>query len=298
MRTNRFLVLVLVVLSTRLFALNPVKEYRITLQQIGLIGKELNIQTPDSMVLKAWFFPAQQKITQDLFMDYYNNPRMREYYAKENMPTVIICNGDWGNMSYLTNYVYELISENFNVVLFDWRGFGQSSDWEIDKDMLVLTEFLIDYQSVITYIKEMGEVDQNKIGLFGFSTGAYLSFIMATRNKSVKAMALRGIITSFEEVLPILHSISQGKNIIVPDDFPQNELPFNSSDKSFADLFLVVGEKDNRTPVWMSKKILDKYSGNKQLLIVPDAEHGGVKAPEWVYKSFFKEVSDFYVSAF
>lgn len=280
------------------YSLKPLKEYRIKPNQLGLIYKELNIITSDSLMLKAWFFPAQDTISNEMFLSYYNNPRDRKYVAKQNVPTIIICNGDWGNMSYITNYAYEITTKGFNVVLFDWRGFGESDDWDIDEDFLCYSEFLTDYNAVIDYVLKMEEVNPNKMGLFGFSTGAYLSFAIAAMRNDIKAVVTRGLITSFDDVIPILNKISPQKKIKIPNNYPQELLPINCAKYIKSNVLLVVGQKDNRTPVIMSEKIFQLLEGKKKLIIVPGAGHGGKNAPEWVMKDFFKELKIFYNNAF
>ena len=62
-----------------------------------------------------------------------------------------------------------------------------------------------------------------------------------------------------------------------------------------AAVFLVVGEKDQRTPPWMSEKILALLKGPKELWIVPGAGHGGSSAPEYTgLPEFFDRLAAFF----
>lgn len=64
-------------------------------------------------------------------------------------PTLIICNGDAGNMSYMQIDLAAVYAANgYNVVTFDWRGFGDSTEFEMNKDYLCYTEMLLDYEAV------------------------------------------------------------------------------------------------------------------------------------------------------
>jgi hypothetical protein len=60
-------------------------------------------------------------------------------------------------------------------------------------------------------------------------------------------------------------------------------------------MFLIVGEKDNRTPAWMSEQVYGKLKSQKQLWVVPNAEHGGMKGPEsYNYPEFFVRLAEFF----
>ena len=97
---------------------------------------------------------------------------------EEQRPTLVICNGDAGNMSYQQIDLAMIYAAcGFNVVTFDWRGFGASSEFEMDDDYLCYTEMLEDYRAVLAAVKGQEEVDEDCIFLMGWSTGAYLSMI-------------------------------------------------------------------------------------------------------------------------
>ena len=122
----------------------------------------------------------------------------------------------------------------------------------------------------------------------GFSTGAYLSFAVAASNPHVSAFVGRALITSFEDVLPILKKIKPDRDLKAPADYPQELLPINAAENMNVPVMLIVGEKDDRTPVWMSQKIYSKLKCPKQLWVVPGAEHGGGNGPDYLnYPEFF-----------
>jgi len=117
---------------------------------------------------------------------------------------VIFCNGDSGNMGHLVQYAKEFAVNGYNSVTFDWRGFGESGHWDTDKDRLVYTEYLLDYNAVLDEIIKLEEVDKNKIGIYGFSTGAYLSFAVSFQRPEIKALAVRALLTNFDSVIETL----------------------------------------------------------------------------------------------
>ena len=155
---------------------------------------------------------------------------------------------------------------------------------------------MLDYDAAIGYVKTRPEVDTARIGLFGYSTGAYLSFTVAAKRSDIRAFAGRGLISSFAEVIPIVNALFPERPVRRrPRGYPEDLEPVNAAPRMRSAVFLVVGEKDNRTPPWMSQKVIDRLNAPHELWIVPEGEHGGMDAPEYKnYPQFFIRLSAFY----
>ena len=91
--------------------LKPEREYRLRPENYALIYKELNVITYDGLKIKTWFFPAQDSVLDNEWENAWKNPVRKEYKLKSNAqrPTIIICNGDAGNMYLLIQYAKELV---------------------------------------------------------------------------------------------------------------------------------------------------------------------------------------------
>lgn len=256
----------------------PNQTYRFYPEKMGLIYKELAVVTSDSLNIKTWFFPAQVTPSEEEQNAAWMNPVKKPYTTidEERRPTIIIANGDAGNMSYQQLFFAKYFTNaGYNVVAFDWRGFGESSDWEMDTNYLVYTELLEDYDAVVREVLKQEEVDTSKIAVFGWSTGAYLSMAISSRYENITCFVAVGLMTSFDEVVPVLKQ-SQGKeehNLIVPEDYPKELQPIHLAPTYTKSTFLIVGENDDRTPVWMSEKIYPLLPGKKELWVVDGAQH-------------------------
>lgn len=281
------------------YAIKPNRIYRIYPEKLGLIYRDLNVTTFDGLKIKTWFFPAQPTLSEKEIGESWENPIKKTYKTIDNSlrPTIIIANGDAGNMSYQQlHHAQYFTSKGYNVVTFDWRGFGESSEWEMDNNYLVYSELLLDYDAVINEVlKQNKEVDTNKIIVYGWSTGAYLSMAAASKYDNIKAFVGIGLITSFEEVMPILKQALKKKeaNLIVPDDYPKELQPINIASNFNKSTLLIVGEKDDITPIWMSEKIFSLLPSKKELWIVEGAEHGGQDGPLKDLDLFHKRVIEF-----
>ena len=251
-----------------------------------MIYKELDVTTKDGYRIETWFYPAQ-----DVPAENAGQSEMLPYNTIDDSrrPTLIICNGDAGNMSYQQiSLAYLYAANGINVVTFDWRGFGESSEFEMNPDYLCYTEMLTDFDAVINAVSKEKVVDRKKIYVMGWSTGAYLAMIAAHDNWLVKGCILSGTPSSFEDAIPHLVKVHpKGKtenNLLVPDNFPRDQMPALVAPKFRKDILLVVGSEDNRTPQWMSEKIYNALPAgiNKKLSVYDGAGHGGTEFPFFV----------------
>ena len=283
---KQILIIIGLLLCLNSNAIIPDRKYVRLPQEVGMIYKELNVVTKDGYRIETWFYPAQpvpeQSAAQAEMLPYKTLDDSRR-------PTLIICNGDAGNMSYQQiSLAYLYAANGFNVVTFDWRGFGESSEFEMDTDYLCYTEMLTDYAAVIKAVCKEKEVDKKKIYTMGWSTGAYLTMIAAHRSKAVKGCILSGTPSSFEDAIPHLVKVHpKGKteaDLLVPDDFPRGKMPSLIAPEFRKDILLVVGSEDNRTPLWMSEKIYNALPEgiNKKLSVYEGAGHGGTEFPFFV----------------
>ncbi len=299
-------VLMLLALIDEASALKPVRGYAATPGEYGIIYQEVAFHSPDSLRLVGWFYPAQDTmgIANDLVGRVFpvpeklrRAPRPYPDKSRAGLPTIVICDGDGGNMADLIFYAYNFFTRGYNVFTFDWRGFGQSADWPMDPDQLCCSEFLRDYDAALGNVEARPEVDPQRIALLGFSTGAYLSFAMLETHHEIAAFAGRALLTNFEDILPILRQLDPTRNWHAPADYPTALLPIQVATNIHVPVLLVVGEKDPRTPPWMSEKILGLIKGPKELWIVSGAGHGGASAPEFTnYPEFFDRAAEFFAA--
>ena len=295
---KRLIIICLIIIATiNTFGLKPEREYRLRPENYALIYKELKVITDDGLKIKTWFYPAQDSVSNEDWEKAWKNPVRKEYKLKYNQPrpTILICNGDAGNMYLLIQYAKELVTQGYNVVTFDWRGFGESDNWETDEDQLVYFEYLTDYNAVLDEVLKQDEVDGKRIGLYGFSTGAYLSFAIFSQRIETKAYVGRALLTNFESSVKLLKQKRPERNIIIPENYPLDLLPERIAGKIEKPSFLIVGELDDITPVSMSLEIFNLLKGEKQLWVVKNATHGGAKGPDFIdFKKFMLQLKTFY----
>lgn len=108
-----------------------------------------------------------------------------------NPPCVIICHGLGGNkVGHFRVYVelaMRLVSEGIAVFRFDFRGCGDSEGAFSDMTMQGQVSDLL---TVLEYLHGSGQIDTNRMGLFGRSMGGAVGVMGSAVFSHVKCMAL------------------------------------------------------------------------------------------------------------
>lgn len=115
-----------------LSAINPQREYSVPIEERGKNFEELQVETTDGFKINVWHLPS------------------------ENGTPLIISESDAGNMGDWVHLGRFLQLYGIDVWLYDYRGFGASSDFSIERNQLFHTEFVSDLSAVSTmYIIEL-----------------------------------------------------------------------------------------------------------------------------------------------
>jgi hypothetical protein len=101
-------------------------------------------------------------------------------------PGIVLCQAGTGNkdifMPEVSNW---LVSKGYAVMRFDYRGFGESEGPEC---RLIPQEQVEDIRNAITFIQQQDEVDEERIGLWGPSSGGANVSYTAGVDTRVKCM--------------------------------------------------------------------------------------------------------------
>lgn len=286
---KNFLIVILIsILPFSVLGIRPDSLYVFMPQDFGLIYKEFQVKTRDNISINVWFYPAQDTLGYGA----YKEGRIVKNYQVDidKKPTIIICNADANSMSYHIGNVRYLCPQGYNVVTFDWRGFGKSQKWKFNENIACL-EFLKDYNAVLDTVIQMKEVDNKRIGAYSFSTGAYISFLEFSLRSEIKALVVRGMFTSYKDIVKNLDRIDPERIHPYPAAFDQPEYrAIDLAPQITKPILLIVGEHDVRTPPEMSIKLLSNINSFiRDLWIVKGAEHGGQDGPEAIDWEGFKQ---------
>lgn len=170
------LTLIAVLGSQLAFALNPSRTYKQLPDKFNMKYEAHDVKTKDGEAqLKAWYFPASAKTTN----------------------LVLICHNGEGNMADYLKRVDMLTSTGYNVVTFDYRGYGESSAFEIDNNMYIYPHFQNDVESMIDFCRKKYVSSFN---IYGWGIGAGLGMGIGWHRKEIKAIVADTPFLSMEDL--------------------------------------------------------------------------------------------------
>lgn len=146
-------------------ALNPSRTYQSLPEKFNMTYTATAVPTNDGeAILNSWYFPAKTKTTR----------------------LVLITHNGEGNMADYLRKVDGFLGTT-NVVIFDYRGYGESSEFEIDNNMYIYPHFQDDVESMIDHCRKTYSAT---FDLYGFGIGAGLALgIGYTRAEITKIIA-------------------------------------------------------------------------------------------------------------
>jgi len=215
---KKTLLFILLVLTTAANAINPEREYKWTPDTRGLKYSEYQVKTTDNFTINVWEYVLPDSV-------------------KTNR-TIILVGTDAGNMSYLIWQAKAFVSKGLRVIAFDYRGFGKSSDFEINRDFLFYKEFGLDLDSVIRATREKYPTDN--VGLYSMSMGTHVSL---WRNEKVDFSIAEGFYHDPQKVVDRI-KVNKGETVRLP----QGAKPINKlKQKTPTMIFCATNDKTTMT---------------------------------------------------
>ncbi len=217
------------------FALNPSKVYKQLPSEYDMKYEEKKVTTKDGATLTAWYFPGNVKTTK----------------------LVLIAHNGEGNMADYLRRVDKFTSVGYNAIIFDYRGFGTSSEFKINNDMYMYSQFQADLLAMI-------EFSRNYAGtfyLYGFGMGAGLSLGIGWHRPEITKIIADSPYLTLED-LEKKFSTAEKKYEVPFAGYDKKHEPIyamdNAPSKLLGNVMLIVGELDKFMTVEDMKKIQKK----------------------------------------
>ncbi len=188
-------------------ALSPSREYKVKPEKYGMTYKEEKITTKDGASLNAWFFDSPKKTTNWM---------------------VVSAGGD-GNMADNIELAGQFLSAGWNVCMYDYRGYGSSSEFPVDPDTYIYPQFTNDLNAVLDYLRKSRAI--TKFDLYGINIGAGLSLGVGLNRPETRKIIADGPWTGLEIMKKKIKE-KKGKDIIIPFGYDKNMEPMYACDKS------------------------------------------------------------------
>ncbi|MBI4745976.1 MAG: alpha/beta fold hydrolase [Deltaproteobacteria bacterium] len=261
------LYIVLIIVSLDIFILymnSHPQRYSLYIppSEFGITYEEAQFDTSDGIRLKGWFIKGN---------------------GKGGLPTVIVCHGLGANRSDFTELAAGLSRGGYNVLLFDFRGHGDSQRVASSFGYLEQKDIL----GAIRYVKERKDVDAEWIAVYGFSMGGAVAVLTAAETSDIKAVIADSSFTALKE---------QGERLFKGSFLPSSiflkpmvwmyELyfrvdadeiePINKIHRlSPAAIMIIGGGEDEQMPSSDAMRLFAAAREPKELWLVPGAVHGG-----------------------
>lgn len=202
--------------------------------------------------LRGWYFPSPQA-----------------------SHTILVCSGNTGNMSLALPYAQLLLDGGFNVLLFDYQGFGGS------EGLASVTSLGADTEAAFQYLVQHKQATPKQIGVFGISLGSILALMIA-REQEAAAVVVEDVFIP-EQILERFGirdddpnvmkgmAIRMAKQLLLGRVDPiQNVKNFNGP------VFLMHGLDDRLLPAHGTVQVADALTASDRVWLIDRAGH----APE------------------
>lgn len=220
-----FIIILVLVGSKTIHVINPSRDYGFTPQSLQLEHEKFFLSTRDGYNLKVWHLPSDESST-----------------------PIVIYQSDAGNMGdwhYLGLY---LLAYGFDVWMYDYRGFGESEDFQIIMEQLFHTEFTYDLDAIVSYVVDYTD----KVpALMGLSMGTIvIDDYLQTYSTPITHIIYEGYVSNPKGWIKRLEQ--NGNDVILSDGYKKVRYSRNTSIKK---LYKV--------------SIKDEYSKNKDFSRLP-----------------------------
>ena len=227
----------------------PTKEGPYSPDEYGFRYEDVTFPSEDGVKLHGWFIKALN--------------------VEKPKGTVVFSHGNAGAVGHHVGFASWLMKGGYQVLLYDYRGFGKS-EGKLDRSGM-----LKDVRGAFAYLKTRKDVDQQKLISFGHSLGGAKS-IAALGQKSVKG--LRAVISlagfaSYKDMARIVGG-EVGEDLVSDElsarDFVEKLSP--------VPLMIVHGKNDRVVPIGQGEVLFKKAKDPKTFFKVENGGHNNALA--------------------
>ncbi len=222
----------------------PTRDEPSTPATWGLKYEAIDFKSGDGTPLHGWFIPARD-----------GKPKA----------TVVFSHGNAGSISYHIGFCAWFAQAGYNVIMYDYRGFGKSGG-SVDRRGMV-----DDVKAVFAYALTRSDIDPNRIISYGHSLGGAKSVTALAESpvKGLRGIIIDGAFASYQAMARVIGGklgASLVSDELAPKDFVEKLTPVP---------FLVVhGTRDEVVPVSQGIQLYESAGQPKTLFEVKSGRHG------------------------
>jgi uncharacterized protein len=188
------------------------------------------------------------------------------FHAKAQTPaaTVIYFHGNGGNLSYCDWVGSSLSERGFDVLLFDYRGYGRSEGEPTDERGVYA-----DADAAYDFVVRGRGVPAERVVLYGQSLGTAAAVDVASRQRCGALVLESGLSSAGDMAGAIMPWLPRFARRLTKNKFDSvGKLP-----RVRCPVLVAHGEHDRVVPAWQGRKLFDAAPGPKRLEIIEGAGH-------------------------
>ena len=175
--------------------------------------------------------------------------------------TIVVFNGNAGNRAFRAHLGDALARRGFDVLLFDYRGYGGNPGSPSEGGLK------LDARAARDYVLSRPGINHSRLVYFGESLGAAVAAELAAEHPPA-ALILRSPFTSLVDVARVHYSFLP-VTWLVRDRFAT----IDRISAVRAPLLVIAGDSDRIVPTSQSRRLYEAASDPKLLVIVAGADH-------------------------
>ena len=220
------------------FGLNPSKNYAVSPGDFGMTYDTISIPTEDGLVLKGWYFKAME--------------------ANSYKIIIISANGN-GNMADNLEIVSNFLTLGYNVITYDYRGYGRSSDFKINNNFFIYAQFEKDLEATLAYVKKY-QSKMRTVHLYGMGIGAGLSIAVGANHTEVSKIIADSPYSTFDDMKNVIKTVNN-TDVLFPLAYNKNLLEptyaLQAKGGGLSGILFIAGENE----LIFNPKLIKKLSG-------------------------------------
>lgn len=199
--------------------------------------------------------------------------------------TIILLHGFSRSKEQLLPHASFLHRAGFNILMFDFRGSGESGGSYITFGQKEQR----DLQGALRYLKTRPDIDSHRIGVFGFSMGGAVALLGALAVPQIRAVVVdstfaqmtKVIQKNFRDYLPLVPFFPFGYLALIYIRirtgvyFPHIRPGRTIAQLGDCPVFIIHGSNDEKIPFSQAQELDRAAGGRAELWSVPDANHHG-----------------------
>jgi len=223
------------------FIYYPDPHWIIMPADLGLEAEDVLLRPEPGIELHAWFFPH-----------------------REPLATILFCHGNAGNISHRLDNVARLLRAGFQVLLFDYRGYGHSSGQPSEAGLYR------DAANAWAHLGQRPDTGDAPRIIFGRSLGGAVAVELAMRAQA-DTVPPDGLI--LESTFTSAHSMAR---LAFPFPLPPLPIKYDSLSKIGrlkTPLLVIHGQQDELIPIAEGRALFEAAPEPKMWVPIPGAGH-------------------------